>query len=1307
MKRHYILFVFIALCGLVHAQQERDTIDAFPYSTSFEVGQDTNWIFANASANRWCIGSAAHSGDGARSLYISNNNGASNNYSHGNCISYAYRPLLMSAGEYAVSFNWMAYGEQNYDYLRVFLIPGHVSFNGGTFPTGYNYPYNFREAVPTGWIDLANGQLRGQNTWQTFSTTVELLDDTTYYLVFIWVNDGSGGSSPAGTIDNINIIANTCPAPTGLTLDHATSDSLLFHWTPGGSESYWIVTIGDYIDYVYDTSYIAYDLQSNTLYPISVRAYCDVDDTSLAIGASFRTLCGPITSLPFIQDFESLPAGSSASFDPCWAKGENVTNASPWVSGTDNKVFYGRITTFGRFFYLLFPPLDDGIDINTLELTFDLHASPTNISYTNAYITVAVADNDTALRLGIYDSIGFYHTEGGDWETHTASFSQYSGNRRSIAILMPYGGTYSENYLDNLNLHLAPTCERPGPLSLSAVTHDSIALSWPLSPNAEHYTLSYCLPDDSSWTSVDVYDTVASVSGLLPNTTYIFALSSYCGMGLSSDSATASFRTLCAPTADFPWVENFDSAATGNVEEVLSCWRQLTPRTLASNNVTVADAEPFSGSHHLQFDRSEPTGCIVAFPPFDTVTNALEMSFMHRPENHHQSYCGTLRLGYLTDLADTSTFVTIAEWNTASFANDNYRLERFSFDTLPDHAFLAFKHSTPTRNSWDWYVDNITIRPISPCRRPGDIYVTDATSSSLTLTIDDVNDNYAAWLTLGDSIVDSTTVTAANSLLFSSGLAQATTYTVHVARICDGERSDETTALATTGLDAATLPYSTGFEPSDDNAWLFLNGVNAWTLGSAVNNGGSNALYISANGTTNYYYTTSTSYSFAYKTFSIDAGRYSISFDWRANGEAEYDYLRAFLVPDTVVLTPDNNNDIYYDDYPLDWIAITAGTLQGQTLWQHFDTTLSLDANGVYRLLFYWTNDFMDGSNPPAAIDNLLFQQALCATPANLVVSDISASGATLSWSAGASETSWAVTLDDTTVIVNDSSLLLSTLAPNTTYSVALRAICAEGDTSLAATTVFTTDTLPILWRTVTLAVNDSTMGSALGAGSYPDSSTVTLAATPFEGFRFLGWSLSPYYTAIIPDNPYSFTVTSDITATAYFEAIPADTLWRTVTVNTNVEGACETYGSGRYPDSSLVEIGYTMVDTATAGGHWQFLGWSDGANDTPRTLLVLSDTIVTALFEWVADSTGVGIGEVGDNSYEIMIYPNPAHNAVTISVDQPSTITLLDMNGRVVITAQSLSHSATLPLNDLSAGTYFVRVTSNSSTAVRKLIVK
>lgn len=1306
MKKLYILFAFIALAGMVYAQQERDTIDYFPYSTSFEEGQDTNWIFANDNPNNWCIGTAAHNGEGSRSLYISNNGGNSNNYSHGNSISYAYRPFQMSAGEYAISFNWMAYGENNYDYLRAFLIPGHVNFNGGTFPAGYNYPYNFRNAVPTGWIDLTNGQLHGQNTWQTLSTTVELLDDTVCYLVFIWVNDNSSGSNPAGTIDNVNIIANTCPAPYNLTLDSASADSLTFHWSPGGTEDYWIISVGDEIIYVYDTTYQAYNLEPNTIYPVSVRAYCNVGDTSLAVAASFRTECGPIANFPFTQDFESLPTGSSAPFDPCWAKGENINSTYPYVTSEQgNKSLYGRTTTTGRFSYVMLPPLAEDIDITTLELSFDLHGHPTNASYANAYITVAVVDDEATLRLGIYDSIAFFHTEGGNWETHFASFSQYNGTRRIIALLMPYGGTYSDNYLDNIDLHLLPVCERPGTISLVAVDDDSLTLSWPNLPSAEHYILHYSIAEDSSWTTLDVYDTIATLGGLVPNTNYIFALNSYCGMGFTSDSVTAAFRTLCAPTAAFPWIEDFDSVATGNVPDVLSCWRQITPRTAASNHVTVASTEPFNGTHHLQFDRSEPAGCIVVLPPFDTATNALDISFMHRPENHYQSSCGTLRLGYITDLADTSSFVTIAEWSTSSFADDNYRRERFMLDSVPADAFLAFKHSTPARNGWDWYVDAINVHPISPCRMPGDVTVTHVTPDTIAIAIDDDNDNYAVWLTLGNVTVDSTAITGANTHIFATGLTQATTYTVHVARICDGELSEAVTLPATTGLNAALLPYTTGFEPTDDNAWLFLNGTNAWTIGPAVNNGGANALYISANGTTNYYYTNTTSYSYAYKTFDIDAGHYTVSFDWRANGEAGYDFLRAFLVPDDIELTPASDNGIDDDETPTDWIAITGGTLQGHSSWQHFDTTVTVADAGIYRLLLYWTNDFMDGSNPPAAIDNLDVHQALCVTPTDLTASAITDTSATLSWTAGGFEQEWEITLGDSTFIVQNPSFDATGLAADTTYSVTLRAICGEGDTSLAATATFTTDTTPIVWRTVTLTVNDSTMGTVSGAGRYADNSTITISATAFEGFRFLGWSMTPGYTAISTDNPYSFTVTTDVTLTAYFEAIPADTVWRTVTVEANVEGACETFGSGVYADSSYVQIGFTVLDTAT-GGWWRCTGWSDvNVTANPRVIQVVSDTTITALFEWVADTT-VGIVEL-DNSYEFSVYPNPAHNTVTVSVDQPSTVMLLDMNGRVVITVQSLCHSATLSLSDLPAGTYFVRLTSDSSTAVRKLIVK
>ena len=258
---------------------------------------------------------------------------------------------------------------------------------------------------------------------------------------------------------------------------------------------------------------------------------------------------------------------------------------------------------------------------------------------------------------------------------------------------------------------------------------------------------------------------------------------------------------------------------------------------------------------------------------------------------------------------------------------------------------------------------------------------------------------------------------------------------------------------------------------------------------------------------------------------------------------------------------------------------------------------------------------------------------------------------------------------------------------------------------------VFRIDTIQVLvssdpqtYRTLTLDVNDPTMGSVSGAGVYPDSSDVTISATPFEGYHFVAWNDNDTCTV------RTLTLVSDTAFTAYFAADtlptpPPDTLWRTVAVTANVDGVCETYGSGTYADSSRVEMGYTMVDTVNEGGRWQFLGWSDGENDNPRTILVTSDTVIVALFEWMADS--VGINELRDNSYEIRVYPNPAHGAVTVSVGAPATLTVLDLTGRVVVAPLSLSSSATLPFTDLPSGTYFLRVTTEEGTAVKKLIVK
>ena len=218
-------------------------------------------------------------------------------------------------------------------------------------------------------------------------------------------------------------------------------------------------------------------------------------------------------------------------------------------------------------------------------------------------------------------------------------------------------------------------------------------------------------------------------------------------------------------------------------------------------------------------------------------------------------------------------------------------------------------------------------------------------------------------------------------------------------------------------------------------------------------------------------------------------------------------------------------------------------------------------------------------------------------------------------------------------------------------------------------------------------------MGSATGAGTYVEGTNVTIAATPNEGYHFVMWNDN------VAESVRTVKVETDTLFTAFFAPDQ-----HTVTVASSDEGACRTYGSGTYDHGDTIEIGYVALDTVTEGGHWIILGWDDGITDNPRQVVVTQDTVFTVRCQWLG---GVGIGETEDKSYELRVYPNPAHGAVTVIVGAPATLTVLDLTGRVVVAPQSLSSSVTLPLSDLPSGTYFLRVTTEEGTAVKKLIVK
>jgi len=169
---------------------------------------------------------------------------------------------------------------------------------------------------------------------------------------------------------------------------------------------------------------------------------------------------------------------------------------------------------------------------------------------------------------------------------------------------------------------------------------------------------------------------------------------------------------------------------------------------------------------------------------------------------------------------------------------------------------------------------------------------------------------------------------------------------------------------------AADLPYSQDFEGDDIDEWILVNGtqVNQWHIGTAVAHGESErSLYISDDGgatnrfTTRWVDISPESYVYAFRRLNFAAGTYTVKFNWRnsqVGSDTNSNNVRAFLVPDSIVLQPDNalGNIGGTNNVPANWIAVSP-ILHSQNTWQtHSNTAINISNSGAYKLVFFWKN---------------------------------------------------------------------------------------------------------------------------------------------------------------------------------------------------------------------------------------------------------------------------------------------------------------------------------------------------------------
>ena len=82
------------------------------------------------------------------------------------------------------------------------------------------------------------------------------------------------------------------------------------------------------------------------------------------------------------------------------------------------------------------------------------------------------------------------------------------------------------------------------------------------------------------------------------------------------------------------------------------------------------------------------------------------------------------------------------------------------------------------------------------------------------------------------------------------------------------------------------------------------------------------------------------------------------------------------------------------------------------------------------------------------------------------------------------------------------------------------------------------------------------------------------------------------------------------------------------------------------------------------------------------------------------------GIEETGSPKWNVEVFPNPASTDVTVRVSRPSTLTLLDLQGRMVIPSTTVNTQFPIRKSQLAPGTYFLRVTTDNSTLTKKLVI-
>ncbi|MBR4506577.1 MAG: fibronectin type III domain-containing protein, partial [Bacteroidales bacterium] len=954
-----------------------------------------------------------------------------------------------------------------------------AGWNNITLTTPFNYTggnilVTFRDI--TGSWSSGNA---GMVTSGTSGISRYIYEDGSSYSV---TNPPSGGTASSNRLNmyfkgSTCLTASTCAAP--IVVANATgTDAIELNWAPGASETSWMVyqrQVGDsaytLLSTVSTTNYTATGLNPGLDYEFKVVAVCG--DNDMAGFANASTECAPV-AVPYTEDFQNSDYGVYSR--NCWTVGSTNIGTNypiPYVislTGDENN----KLCLIYSGGYLIMPEMN--APLNTLQARFTLVQGGDNVrliiglmSDPTAPIQTIMA-LDTLIRSDIDTSSATV--------TITFPFDMLpAGTTGHITFWDAFADNY--NFIDNLVIEPIPTCSPVTDVTVSNVTTTGATITWTAGGNAATgYIVEYgprnFVPGNG--TTVNATTNSIALTGLNHSSDYDVYVYTVCAgtSDTSMNSNRVRFTTPCdIPT--LPYTENFDNCTDpGTTRSPLpNCWNytMLSTGTYAGASYTPAvyytssTGYTSSGQYCLYLYGT----ALTVLPEMPATVDSLYISFHHytsSPSNYRLiiGAVDSVTVGF------EASFVGI---DTLVFSANENNVLRFLSTYTGTGRYIAFKNFY-NNNSYDYsyhYIDDLEVGYMPSCVWPVDVHATGLTTTTAEFawSICQASDYEYEYGPAGFTRGTGTTGTWSSTPYSISGLTLGTQYDIYVRGICGAGDTSEWSDVYTFGTlnaDPATVPFYCDFTDTTlaNAGWEVVNGSqnNTWYVGNAESNGSPRALYISNdNGATNSYTVSGISITYAYRDVILTGGQYALSYDWKANGESNYDYIRAWLVPASQMPTagylPDGTTSTYTFNSsgvaPAGWISIDGGAkLNQMTSWQTHEEELNVPA-GTYHLLFMWANDGSGGTNPPAAIDNVSLALNVCPI-SDITLANVTGSTMQITWT-GSSD-SYELEYGPvgfslgtgTTVNTTTNSATLTGLTSLTSYDIYLRAFCNVTDTS-------------------------------------------------------------------------------------------------------------------------------------------------------------------------------------------------------------------------------------------------------------------